>query len=650
MKRLRLAVVSLAVLAAMIARAATAAPAAEAFARLPTFDRLALSPDGSHLAVRINQDNRYHISVFDIAGDKFESVYAFEESGDFNVEWFRWAADDKLLISVEVEGENIRFVDIAADERRLFCLNFSGDEPKLVNLFGDIPFRAPIYTRDVIVSLLPDDDRHLLVQYFNDETSAVGVFRVDSVREGRHEALEPGTIGVLNWMADRDGNVRLGMGHDRNYTPFLIVRDAPDSKWRDLSHRAQAAGVRFEPLEFAAEPSQLFVASTHEGQPAGLYLFNTATDEFGPLLYRHESSDVTSVDLDDKSAELVSIRVTGSPTETVWLASRPVTEDIDRLARENANLSVHVHEISRDGTHAILRVHSQGDGGRFLIYDKADDLLRSLPAQYSKLDGQPIAETFATGYAASDGLNVPAAITLPPGLASLAAARELPFIVRPHGGPGTRDLSQFDYVAQFLASRGYGVMQMNLRDNDHAVSAEAGESRAQAAQQAIVDGVDWLVESGWADASRIAIAGESYGGYDALMAAANTPDRYRCTVAFAAVSDLSEFVNRREWTSTVESMRQFINAEWPDERVLTEYSPLHRAADIRSPVLLLHGSDDVVVDVGHSKRMARSLKKADVDHRLVVLRKGDHEMSRYDSRLRYLKELEKFLGKCLAED
>jgi dipeptidyl aminopeptidase/acylaminoacyl peptidase len=261
-----------------------------------------------------------------------------------------------------------------------------------------------------------------------------------------------------------------------------------------------------------------------------------------------------------------------------------------------------------------------------------------------------LGQTFVTEYAARDGLAIPAYITLPPDLNSLADAKDLPFIVHPHGGPAARNFLRFDFDVQFLVSRGYGVLQMNFRGSEGYGRdfADAGHREwGQAMQDDITDGAEWLIETGIANANRMAIMGGSYGGYAALMGAVKTPTLYQCAISFAGVSDLPELLKLERRFIGGKYATRFIGDLWKDRKMLRENSPAQRADAIQVPVLLMHGDADTVVDVDQSERMAKALREAGGQVEYRVFENGDHHLSLYENRLQYLTEMERFLQECL---
>ena len=509
----------------------------------------------------------------------------------------------------------------------------------------------PVQFQDDIVSFLPHDPEHILIQYSRSNPGKPDVYRVRVTKTARHILIQRGKAGVGSWLADRHSEVRLGQGIKGQKTPSLTIRLAGDKKWLDFSHRVNQDGIVFWPLAFASEPNELYVASNHEGDPTGLYLFDIEADEFSEAIFQHQTVDISGIDVDDKTGKLHHIDFVEDSVKTKYFFRKPIEDDIATMLRSQfAGLDATIVFITEDGDHAVIRIQAVDYPGSYYLFDRKTPKLRELPAQYPGLSDEIMGKTFATSYDARDGLVIPAFVTSPPGIESLDVISMIPFVILPHGGPAARDFLRFDYWVQFLVSRGYSVLQMNFRGSagyGQAFERAGDREWGQAMQDDISDGVHWLIKNEYADPDRIAIMGASFGGYAALMGAVRTPDLYKCSVSFAGVTDLPGLLLReRKFIGGVYATR-FIGDLWKDRRMLAENSPARRAKDITIPVLLFHGNEDIIVDIDQSVKMAKALKKHGKDYEFIRLENGDHHLSLYVNRLKFLTKTEKFLADCL---
>jgi len=252
-------------------------------------------------------------------------------------------------------------------------------------------------------------------------------------------------------------------------------------------------------------------------------------------------------------------------------------------------------------------------------------------------------------YTARDGLPINGYLTLPPG----KEAKNLPVIVNPHGGPWYRDSWGFNPEVQFLASRGYAVLQMNFRGSTgygrkfwEASFKEWGGKM----QDDISDGVQWLVKEGIADPKRVCIYGASYGGYATLAALAYTPDLYACGVDYVGVSNLFTFLNTIPpyWKPYLEMMHEMVGHPEKDKALLTRASPALNADKIRAPLLIAQGARDPRVNKDESDQMVAALKARGVEVPYIVKDNEGHGFHNEENQFAFYEQMEKFLDKHIG--
>lgn len=300
-----------------------------------------------------------------------------------------------------------------------------------------------------------------------------------------------------------------------------------------------------------------------------------------------------------------------------------------------------------DYSKLVVYVEGTGEAGGFYLADLVAGKIKRIGGAYPELASADIGSTSGVKYKAADGLEISGYLTLPPG----KAAKGLPLIVLPHGGPQSRDTAGFDWIAQGLASRGYAVLQPNFRGSTGYGQAfiEAGYGEWGGKMQTdLSDGVRALAKAGTIDPKRVCIAGASYGGYAAL--AGITMDRgvYRCAVAIAGVSDLSKMLEKETLQSgangsVMRYWKRYMGVAGASDPKLTQRSPANFAAQADGPVLLIHGKDDTVVYYDQSTTMRDALNRAGKAVELVSLSAEDHYLSREATRQQTLAAMAAFL-------
>lgn len=247
-------------------------------------------------------------------------------------------------------------------------------------------------------------------------------------------------------------------------------------------------------------------------------------------------------------------------------------------------------------------------------------------------------------YKARDGLEIEAYLTKP---VNSKENSRLPAIILPHGGPMARDYSGFDYWAELFANRGYVVFQPNFRGSsgygyDFEMAAVQGWGKAM--QDDLEDAAHWLNEQNIIDEKRVCIAGASYGGYAALMASVKHADTFQCAASFAGVSDIELIVSKARYFTNKEVVRKQFGT---DSDELEAVSPVNFAKKINIPILLIHGTDDKVVPVIHSREMADELEDFDKDVKYVEIEGANHHLSVQKHRMQTLEAMLAFFDKHL---
>ncbi len=292
----------------------------------------------------------------------------------------------------------------------------------------------------------------------------------------------------------------------------------------------------------------------------------------------------------------------------------------------------------------LLLASSDHDPGVYYLLDRKTHQLQTFFVVRSQLEGIKLAAVTPIEYPAADGTMIPAYLTLPPGRET---AKGLAAIVLPHGGPAARDEWGFDWLAQFFAARGYAVLQPNFRGSSGYGDTwllRDGFRSWRAAIGDIADAGRWLIKQGIADPAKLGIVGWSYGGYAALQSAAVYPQLFKAVVAIAPVTDLQALKeDHRHWTD-FQVLSHYIG-DGPEAR---EGSPADNADKIKVPVLLFHGEHDSTVNVEQSKRMADSLKKANVPYQLITWKNLDHRIDDSDARAQMLRTSDAFLRKAMG--
>ncbi|HEX8263598.1 MAG TPA: S9 family peptidase [Allosphingosinicella sp.] len=608
---------------------------AEAFGALPFFTSPEISPDGTLLVAGSVSEGRKAVVLADLTKADY-ALARIDLSDRFEMLWARWAGNRRVLLSLIIPTK-LYGTEIRTSRLFLFDVATRTVRPldgKIGGIDGDDVIHVDPQGKYILLSA----QRSIF------ETPAVLHVDLDTLKARQLVKPYP---GVWSWYADRDGIVRAGLGTQGGRW-WLFYRESAQAGFRKVGTGRRPDNQSLTDVEkllpVAGSDKGYAIANKATGR-YGVYRYDFVTNALGEPVFEHREVDVDSVGFSPRSGDPDSVFYADDRDRVAWLdpAMKAVQARIDRLLPGAVN-----RIVSRDAVDRRMVVWSGGasDPGTYYVFDRTKGELRELARPYAALDGKPLAPVRPVRYAARDGLAIPAYLTLPLG----RPAEGLPLIVMPHGGPFIRDKWAYEPWAQFLANRGYAVLQPNFRGSTgygkafvEAASGQFGRKM----QDDLDDGVRWLVERGTVDPKRVCILGASYGGYAAMWAAVRNPDLYRCAISFAGISDVGEMLrfDRSQWIAQryYRDWRDRIRGEGGFD--LAKVSPIARAAEIRIPLLIAHGQKDANVPFAQSKKLHEALLRAQVPHDFVVYPEEGHGFSSVDDSVDFLKRVERFLAR-----
>jgi acetyl esterase/lipase len=611
--------------------AAAAAPRPiEDFAALPFMEGPQLSPDGTKLASKVAVRGEQLFAVSQVFG---EAAPALVRTGGPDINWWRWVNEDWLVLGI---GAMDKYEGTDFYVRR--AIGVSSDGKKIVPLL----FRQAAQGADDLLWVATDGTPRIRLAlqrsvYYSEEGFWPQVVEID-VSTGKSKLVVDSHVGVSDWYADGSGAVRMGIGYGNDgRSARLLYRDGDGGSFRvadRADYRKDEALV--VPTLFLPEGGAL-ATDDRDGYRA-LYKLDLTSFTTGDKVFGIDGYDIDGIIADSNGSRVLGVWTTETAPSVHWLDAELASaqQAMDKAVGGRRALIV---SMSRNRQRFLVHLGSGDRPGAYYFMDLADGRLLRIANVNERIAGAKLNPVRTIRYKARDGLDVAAVLTLPGG----REARALPVVVMPHGGPFARDSEEWDWWAQFLASRGYAVVQPNFRGSSGYGSAFARKGRGQwglAMQDDLNDALAELGRLGIADPKRAAIVGGSYGGYAALRAAQRDGGLYRCAVSFAGVSDLPALLRYDSQFLYSGGSRDWMKKQAPDLRAV---SPINFPDQFTIPVLLVHGKKDQRVPVGQSREMAEKLGKAGKKVRYIEQPLGDHHLSRQEDRVAFLQALEGFL-------
>jgi dipeptidyl aminopeptidase/acylaminoacyl peptidase len=630
------------------AAGASMSPPAAVFGALPVESMAVLSPDGHWMAWLDHHEPKPRVIMFDVRERKIQRILAVPEKAKLRS--LRWHDNETLLIVLS-SSTLWEHREISANEHfRVIAHDVSGGDGRILPMRRNPPGYKQTVTLPPLAILLSAHTAKphtVIMETFGQCHSLFGPC-LEEVDTGTGEAtvLKVGSKHTQGWIVDRDGVPVAREDWDWHQHAYRVYALRPDDSLLEIlrsddAQRPQLAGLLADGsalvvLAFNGRANRAAWALALDGTPM-------------KLLYESPQGDVTNVWYDPYNGGIAGVYVSGSAGEMHWFDAA-AGRRYESVKKAFGARNVLVYGWTADGSKTLARVDGADLPPSYYLIDFATHRADIAAEEYPALAGASLGTTQTITYPARDGMSIPAYLTLPPG----HAQGPLPMVVLPHDGPHWRDDTSFDWLVQFLATRGYAVLRPQFRGSEGFGQAflEAGfREWGGRMQDDVSDGVRAMVERGVADPKRACIVGIGYGGYAALAGAAFTPELYACAASINGISDLPALMRAEvplyygTTSSALSYWKQHIGE--PNDRRLEARSPINGIKSIQAPVLLMYGTADSEVPNAQTQRMSEKLRAAGARVTTIELTGDDHWLSVGETRLRMLEELERFLSGAL---
>ena len=487
-------------------------------------------------------------------------------------------------------------------------------------------------------------DGSMGIDKFVNDVYFLNYFKVN-FSTGESDIIVTGTPETIEYITDGRGHVIGRIDRTSDVMDHFYVGE------REVAKYDVHAGSKIEIAGLAPGGSSILAISYGEGDKRTLYNYQFGSSTLGGVYFSDPVYDVGGLLTDDWTNQISGVSWVDDKVQVKYFD--PKIEHIEeRIEHALPGQSVKVVSWDKTGQNYVIEADGPKNPDTFYLFSPQGGQLSIIASSYPDLTAADLGEERAIVYKSKDGTTIHAYLTLPPG----KPAKNLPTVVLPHGGPEARDGIGFDYLAQFLASRGYAVIQPNFRGSFGygAAFRDAGDGQwATGVLDDINGGTEQLIKDGIADPKRICIFGWSYGGYAALAAATFTPEHYACAASMAGVSDLQRNLDRvrdnyGEHSQALSIWEKRMGATIFEGDKLAAMSPASHADQVKAPILLMHSDKDITVYVDQSEDEQSALERAGKSVQFVKLEGDDHYLFHAETRIQMMKALEAFLAQHIG--
>lgn len=583
-----------------------------------------ISPSGEYLSYTKPYESRMNVYIKSRKTGEEKRITSLK---DRDVSTYFWKESDHILYMRDFGGD---------ENYHVFSVNIHTGVEKDLTPFPKV--------RASIIDDLEDVSKQDILVGLNKRTPELfDVYRLN-ITTGKMSMVAESPKNGVGWLADHNGKVRIVAISDGVNTK-INYRETEQAKWETLVTTDYKSS--FDPLLFTFDNKHIYASSNLPRDKASLVEFDPKTKKEVRILYQNPNYDTENVSYSRHSKKLWAAMYTGWKRERAFFD--PEFEKIFNAIQNQfpeSEISVNAHD--RADRFFVFREYSDRSIGSYHLYDKKENRFEALGELAPWLKGKTLAKMQPIEYTSRDGLKIEGYLTLPPG----KDPKSLPVIIHPHGGPWARDTWGFNPAVQWLANRGYAVLQMNFRG-----STGFGKKFLEASfkewggkmQNDISDGVNWLIKEGIANPKKICIYGASYGGYATLAGLAFTPELYACGVDYVGVANLFTFMKTIPpyWKPMLEKLYAMVGHPETDKELLQARSPVFHVDKIRAPLFVAQGAKDPRVNKDESDQVVEALKKRGVKVEYMVKENEGHGFHNEENRFEFYEAMEKFLARYL---
>lgn len=587
-----------------------------------------VSPDGTYFSFMAPYENRLNLFVQKIGSDTTIRITSETER---DITASMWASNNRILFVKDTGGD---------ENYQLYGVNIDGSDLKSYTNFPNV--------RTHIIDPLEKIDSLVIIGMNKRNPQVFDPYRLN-LNTGELTLLAENPGNIQGWMTDHDGKLRVAIAVVDGVNKQILYRETEDQPFQPVLTTNFKETVSF--AVFTSDNKMVYALTNIGRDKTALVLMDPKTCEEKEVLYMNDKYDISALSYSEKKNRLTVVACEGHKGMIRHYFDKEEEEIRKKLEAQLPGYDVSITSQSRDENIRLIHAGNDRTYGTYYLYDVKENKLTKVADIAPWIKEEEMCAMNPITYTSRDGLTIEGYLTLPKGY-TMENAKNLPVVVNPHGGPWARDSWGYNPEVQFLASRGYAVLQMNFRASTGygRKFTELGYKQwGQAMQNDIADGVEWLIKKGIADPKRVAIYGASYGGYATLAGVTFTPDLYACAVDYVGVSNLLSFMNTIPpyWKPLLDMMHEMVGDPETDKEMMEKYSPVFHVDQIKAPLFIAQGANDPRVNKAESDQMVEALRKRGVEVEYMVKENEGHGFYNEENKFDFYRAMEKFLDKYL---
>ncbi|MEP4889296.1 MAG: S9 family peptidase [Aliiglaciecola sp.] len=634
----------------------------EQFSKHSDYLDMTISPDGKHLLARVHHEGEVSLIFLDAKNMKIIGGVRPKE-GDV-IHSAQWVSDERVMY--QFAEKRLRY-DAPMPTGELFAINVDGSKQEMLYGWrarenGDRGTRTrkkeASYATPEVISLLENDEKNILILEhpwtlehnmwydLRNKHSVISKLNIFNGRKSKVEVLpHPGAQAIAN----KKGEINFIKWTDEKLDPHGAYRKSGDTEWQEIT---DAFGVNKDliPKDISNDGNKIILTGSYGSADFNTYyVLDLVSGQLSPV-FDDLVADIMYSNKDPlTNMPVVGVSYSGKP-KYHYVAQNNTAKLHGMLVEAFAGQKVNITSATKDGKKLLLYISSDVNPGEYYIFDTEKMGAEFIWSNRSWFDPRTMASQQPFQFTTDDNMQIHGYLTMPKGLED---NQKPPMVVLIHGGPhGISETWGFYSEVQFLANRGYAVLQVNFRGSGgYGKRFERAGYRQWGGKMIkdITDATKYIVKQGYVDGDKMCVYGASYGGYAALMASVREPDLFNCTIGYVGIYDLNYAYTDSIYMKSHGGRGYFEKVIGTNARELAEYSPVNYADKIKSNVLLIHGEKDSIVSVKNAHAMLASFEAVGKNVSYINFEKGGHGLFQEAGRKQLYSELERFIDQNIGK-
>ncbi|MGD8779617.1 MAG: S9 family peptidase [Ignavibacteria bacterium] len=579
-----------------------------------------ISPVGTKVSFLQSENSKWDLYIKNLSNNQIDKVTSFNSE---RIVSYTWINENQILLTNK-RNRDEKFKLYLADIDKKEIKNLIPEENKIVE----------------VIDYLPEIENEVIVKANFIDDNEFDVYRLNIIT-GEYKLTSKNPGNIIHWLTDNIGTLRIAVKTDGVNTGLLYRKN--DNEKFKLVKLTNFKDL-FEPLFFTFDDKYIYALSNLNRDKAAIVKYDIENDVEIETIFKHHEVDALNLLRSNKREKIIAATYVDFKKKYKFFTSK---EDSIHCIIQNKFPGKEINYINKsaDENKILFKTDSDKSLGVYYLFSVSDNSFLQLENLSPWINENNMAAMKPIWYRTKDGLSIRGYLTLPP---NKHDHKNLPTIIIPNNSYWKRLTWGFNKEVQFLANRGYAVLQINIRG-----SFGYGKKYWQAGfnemggkiQDDIADGVAWLIEQNIADPGRIAVYGHSYGGYLALTSITFNPDLYKCGISYGGIVDVMGFMSRipSKFKPFVDMLYETMGNPVTEKEHLENISPINNTEKIKVPLLIAHGSKDNKVEKKGVDKFVAELQAKNIPVEYFIGKNEGHVFRNEKNIIKFYRSIENFL-------